>query len=159
MIVSNIPAALIEAVWNGVSWFLALGDFQHGKYPQALMRLKKMKRGGKYYIATYVQMDLMTALVYHNMRHYKEAINLVESIRNDITSSNRLPFQERQYLMAYAIWLGNLSRQGLEGKASPLSPELQPDKLSKIDLSNIRKHWKLSFPLVIHPAWNVDSSN
>ncbi len=156
MALASIPIVIsraISAATNGFNWFYALSNFEKGKFGSALIMLDNM-RGNNLIM---IQVELMKALVHHNLGNFEIAKYLTNGVRSRLCESQKLRAVERDYLGVYCVWLQYLGESSLYPSPGGIPAELRPEELEKITLSKVRRHWKVSFPLRVHPKWNHDS--
>ena len=144
----RLPAAIA----SGLSWSKALEATSAGDHQKSFDFLLKVRRTQ----SNFIEYDLLKSYLYGELGHYDDCVLLCQQLIGDIDRSSILSEVERLYCKAYASWLFRCAEEKATDGLVQSGRFSVPSELSNIDLSLVPSHWKLNFPLRIHPDWDQD---
>ena len=144
-----------QAIHASIYWGRARYAGSHGHYEKALSLLAKMNMTG---LRNPLVIDIFKAQLLGNAGKHKECLFLCQELLDDLTDPNRdYSKADMLYYNAYISWIYRGSKARIECdvvECEKVSPEIE---MYGIDLSEVSKELKSTFPLEIHPLWEASN--
>lgn len=146
--------ALPLAIREGFRWQKALSLVAKGENSRALFLLEKMVRNGRLYF----EVDLLKAQILNEQKRHHECVLLCRSLISKTSDFNKYDTETRRYISAYLKWLDFANSNAVGGNSIVTDKEELTVVVNAVQLKNIADHWKINYPLRIHPNWKEIST-